>query len=69
MLLISDDLYSVTEFGDGEIFRRPQAENGRMPLEIRDAGNDSVPIDVNLTRVVLRSDTMKTLLRHDFYIN
>ncbi|RVE42343.1 hypothetical protein evm_013017 [Chilo suppressalis] len=33
MLLVADDLYSVTGFGDGEILRGPQAENWRVPLE------------------------------------
>ncbi|RVE55233.1 hypothetical protein evm_000131 [Chilo suppressalis] len=34
MLLVADDLYSVTGFGDGEILRGPQAENCRAPLEV-----------------------------------
>ncbi|RVE42318.1 hypothetical protein evm_013031 [Chilo suppressalis] len=34
MLLVADDLYSVTGFGDGEILRGPQAENWRVPLEL-----------------------------------
>ncbi|RVE50334.1 hypothetical protein evm_005000 [Chilo suppressalis] len=34
MLLVADDLYSVTGFGDGEILRGPQAENWRVALEV-----------------------------------
>ncbi|RVE46552.1 hypothetical protein evm_008787 [Chilo suppressalis] len=31
---VADDLYSVTGFGDGDILRRPQAENWRVLLEV-----------------------------------
>ncbi|RVE49490.1 hypothetical protein evm_005831 [Chilo suppressalis] len=34
MLLVADDLYSVTGFSDGEILRGPQVENWRVPLEV-----------------------------------
>ncbi|RVE53550.1 hypothetical protein evm_001691 [Chilo suppressalis] len=34
MLLVADDLYSVTGFEDGEIPRGPQAKNWRVPLKI-----------------------------------
>ncbi|RVE41107.1 hypothetical protein evm_014243 [Chilo suppressalis] len=34
MLLVVNDLYSVTGFGDSEILRGPQAENWRVPVEV-----------------------------------